>query len=158
MRSLRTKTSFRFNIRHRPPQYVDGLGRPRNFRKVTSSDVSVPILVQKLSIMVVLGPPRTSPGPRRGRPRPSASHENQNFAVLGCSRSHPIFEFSSLDVPLDLIVLRSPDSSIKKIFFKIYSQFEVRFQQFYSSTVHCLKSRIFSNGFFEIMDSRCVRR
>ena len=33
---------------------------------------------------------RPRPGPRPGRPRPPASHENKKFAVLGCPRSRPI--------------------------------------------------------------------
>ena len=55
------------------------LGRPGNFRKLTSSDVLVPVVVfilavlaQKFSKIEVLRRPR----PRPGRPRPPASYEN----------------------------------------------------------------------------------
>ena len=64
----------------RPPQDVDVLavrvlGRPGNFRKLTSSDVLVPgprPVRPRLKNSQTL----TSSDPRSGRPRPPASYEN----------------------------------------------------------------------------------
>ena len=117
----------------RPLQDVDVLavlvlGRPKHFRKLTFSDVLVPlqvlvlavfvqglsimgvivlaVLVQKFSEIVVLGRPYLRPHPRR--PRTPAGHENNEF---GRCRHSPVFlvpEVPVLGHPLGPVLWR-PD-------------------------------------------------